>query len=106
MAKTTISKRTDRGSDQFLLRLPDGMRKQLAEVAEREGRTMSAVIVVALAAYFEQERQSAALHAHFKANRLETGTVTIEDIDRKLSELIKKADTSELVEMLKQQLKK
>jgi hypothetical protein len=106
MVKKTISKRTDRGSDQFLLRLPVGMRGQLAEVAEREGRTMSAVIVVALAAYFEQERQSAAVRAQLHANRLETGTVTIEDLDRKLTELTRKIETGELVELLKQQLKK
>ena len=55
MAKKTISKKTDRGSQQFLLRLPGTMRKQLAEVAEREGHTMNAVIVNALALYFNNE---------------------------------------------------
>jgi predicted DNA-binding protein len=60
MVKKTISKRTDHGSEQFLFRLPDGMRKQLAEVAEHEGRTMSSVIVVALAMYFESQRPPAA----------------------------------------------
>jgi hypothetical protein len=55
MVKKTISKRTDRGSEQFLLRLPDGMRVRLAKVAEREGHTMSGVIVAALAMYFAKE---------------------------------------------------
>jgi hypothetical protein len=55
MAKKTISKKTGPGSEQFQLRLPDGMRKQLAEVAEREGRSMNVVIVTALANYFENE---------------------------------------------------
>jgi hypothetical protein len=49
------SKKTGHGSEQFLFRLPKGMRKRLAEVAEREGRTMGAVIVTALAIYFENE---------------------------------------------------
>jgi len=57
MVKKTISKKkvAGRGSEQFQLRLPDGMRKQLAEVAERQGRSMNVVIVTALAEYFENE---------------------------------------------------
>jgi predicted DNA-binding protein len=55
MVKKTISKKTDRGSEQFQLRLPDGMRERLARVAERQGHTMNAVIVTALARYFENE---------------------------------------------------
>lgn len=58
MAKKTISKKTGQGSEQFQLRLPDGMRKQLARVAEREGRSMNVVIVTALAMYFENEDAS------------------------------------------------
>jgi DNA-binding GntR family transcriptional regulator len=46
---------TNRASDKFILRLPEGMRKHLAEVAEREGRSMNAVAVTALAIYFENE---------------------------------------------------
>jgi hypothetical protein len=100
-----ISKRTDHGSEQFLFRLPAGMRKQLAEAAKREGRTMGAVVVAALTVYFETARQSAAVRAQLHANRLETGTVTIEDVDRKLTELTRKLETGELVELIKQQLK-
>jgi hypothetical protein len=43
---------TNRGSDKFILRLPDGMRELLAEVAERERRSMNAVALDALALYF------------------------------------------------------
>ena len=46
---------TNRASDKFILRLPDGMREHLAGVAEREGRSMNAVVVTALAIYFVQE---------------------------------------------------
>jgi hypothetical protein len=113
MVKKTISKKTGPGSDQFQLRLPDGMRKQLAEVAEREGRSMNVVIVTALQMYFEHERQSAALRAQLHAAGPEIGASTdakgLEDrfdqLDRKLTELIEKADTSELVQLLKQKIK-
>jgi predicted transcriptional regulator len=110
MVKKAISKKTGRGSEQFQLRLPDGMRKQLAEVAGREGRTMNAVIVVALVRYFENERQSAALRAQIQApGQGSTDTKGLEDLvvrlDQKLTELIKKADTSELVELIKQKIK-
>ena len=110
MVKKAISKKTGRGSEQFQLRLPDGMRKQLAEVAEREGRTMNAVIVVALVRYFETERQSAALRAQIQApGQGSTDIKGLEDLvvrlDQKLTELIKKADTSELVRLIKQTIK-
>jgi predicted DNA-binding protein len=42
---------TSRESDKFILRLPDGMRERLAEVAENQGRTMNAVVIGALAEY-------------------------------------------------------
>jgi hypothetical protein len=66
---------------------------------------MGAVVVAALTVYFETARQSAAVRAQLHANRLETGTVTIEDVDRKLTELTRKLETGELVELIKQQLK-
>jgi Arc-like DNA binding domain len=58
MAKKTTVKRAGRDSDQFMVRLPDGMRKHLARVAERNGRSMNAEIVTALAMYFENEDAS------------------------------------------------
>ena len=48
-----------RGSDQFMLRLPDGMRDFIAEIAERNGRSMNAEIITALAhyiAYFSPDK--------------------------------------------------
>jgi predicted DNA-binding protein len=44
---------TSRESDKFILRLPDGMRERLSQVAESQGRTMNAVVVGALAEYLE-----------------------------------------------------
>ncbi|MDH0907582.1 Arc family DNA-binding protein [Rhizobium pusense] len=40
--------KTGRGSDQFPLRLPDGMREQIKIAAERNGRSMNAEIVTRL----------------------------------------------------------
>lgn len=40
-----MAKATGRGSDQFNLRLPDGMRDQIAEAAQKSGRSMNAEIV-------------------------------------------------------------
>jgi hypothetical protein len=109
MVKKAISKRTDRGSEQFQLRLPTGMRKQLAEVAEREGRTMNSVIIVALVRYFETERQSAALRAQIAPGQESIDTEGLEDLvvrlDQKLTELIQKADTGEIIQLLKQIIK-
>lgn len=40
--------KTDRSSDQFLLRLPDGMRARLKSAASENGRTLNAEIVLRL----------------------------------------------------------
>jgi hypothetical protein len=37
-----------RDSDKFLLRLPDGMRQQIAQIAEANGRSMNTEIVLRL----------------------------------------------------------
>jgi hypothetical protein len=56
--KKTSPAATSRASDKFILRLPDGMRKHLAKVAEREGRSMNAIAIAALAMYLEKEKQN------------------------------------------------
>ncbi|MGV2104384.1 Arc family DNA-binding protein [Rhizobium sp. 21-4511-3d] len=43
-----VGKQPGRGSDQFPLRLPDGMRDRIKESAERNGRSMNAEIVAML----------------------------------------------------------
>jgi len=50
-AHTRHQAATTRESDKFILRMPDGMRERLAEVAESQGRTMNAVVIGALAEY-------------------------------------------------------
>lgn len=65
-----------RGSDQFPLRLPDGMRDMISEAADRNGRSMNAEIVARIEAYetggkdaFEWRRRFEDEHA--LRNRLE-----------------------------------
>ena len=41
-----------RGSDQFVVRFPDGMRDQIASAAEANGRSMNAEIVSRLEQFF------------------------------------------------------
>jgi len=112
---------TNRESDKIIIRLPAGMRHTLAELAARNGRSMTAEVVAALAVHFENERQSAALRAQLRRSakflaaagpEIGGSTATkgfeemVEQLDRKLTELTRKLETGELVEMLKQQLKK
>lgn len=55
--KKTVSKtRPGRGADQFIVRLPPGMRDTLAELAAEHGRSMNAEVVDALARYVEFAR--------------------------------------------------
>jgi len=53
--KKIISKRVGQGSEQFQLRLPDGMRDDVAAVAARNGRSMNAEILHALAMHLAAE---------------------------------------------------
>lgn len=43
-----MAAKTGRGSDQFVLRLPDGMRDRIKAAAERNNRSMNAEIVATL----------------------------------------------------------
>lgn len=45
-------KHAGRGADQFIVRLPPGMRDAIAKAAESNGRSMNAQVVHALAVYF------------------------------------------------------
>lgn len=46
---------TSRNSDKFVLRMPDGMRDTIAELAKQSGRSMNAEIVYRLQQSIEQE---------------------------------------------------
>jgi predicted DNA-binding protein len=55
MAKQTASTRPGRGADQFIVRMPDGMRDRIAALARVNGRSMNAEIVAALERYIQDE---------------------------------------------------
>lgn len=40
-----------RGADQFMVRMPEGMRDYLANLAEKQGRSMNSLMVMALARF-------------------------------------------------------
>jgi hypothetical protein len=44
-----------RGSDQFVVRFPEGMRDRIAEVAQANGRSMNSEIIARLEASFENK---------------------------------------------------
>jgi hypothetical protein len=56
MAKKPTKTRPGRGSDQFILRLPDGWRNYLAELAGNRGRSMNAEALEALAHHIRISR--------------------------------------------------
>ena len=56
MAKKIVrATKAGRGSDQFMVRMPPGMRSALADAAERSGRSTNAEIVARLAFSFEEQ---------------------------------------------------
>jgi len=50
-----LKKSPGRGSDQFVLRLPDGMRDRIASLAAENGRSMNAEIISRLEQTFEND---------------------------------------------------
>jgi hypothetical protein len=50
-----LKKSPGRGSDQFVLRFPDGMRDRIASLAAENGRSMNAEIISRLEQTFEND---------------------------------------------------
>jgi hypothetical protein len=88
---------TNRESDKIIIRLPAGMRHFLAEQAGRNGRSMNAEVVRALEIYFANEYAS-----QKESQSVATAIKDIRDRLDRLSENLEKADTGELVQLLKQ----
>ena len=59
--KPDHSMKTGRGSDTFMLRLPDGVREQVAIVAENTNRSMNACFVEAIVAWLGTPHPNASL---------------------------------------------
>jgi plasmid stability protein len=102
MAKKPTVKRAGRDSDQFMVRLPDGMREALAELAARNGRSMNAEIVHALAVHFANEASPTESQLSAIETRIKVLLDQLANRHQEITELIiKKADTGELVQLIK-----
>ena len=62
--KATALSRVSRHADQFIVRLPDGMRDRIAEAAKANGRSMNAEIVHRLEQSFTQQATDAVAQIH------------------------------------------
>ena len=80
---------TSRESDKFTLRMPDGMRERLAEVAESQGRTMNAVVIGALAEYLADAKSLESRLAGIEKAILSL-TDKVAEQNQAVSELVKK----------------
>lgn len=89
MAPTKLSTKTAR-ADQYLIRLPDGMRSRLSQLADANGRSMNAEIVSALEQHLAGSDRSSAIEA------------TIHNHQRTLRELESRIQTLESVALLAQ----
>jgi Arc-like DNA binding domain len=58
MAKKTAKRQSGKDTDQFIVRMPPGMRDTFAKLAEERGRSMNSEVVTALAAYIAQDGES------------------------------------------------
>jgi DNA end-binding protein Ku len=78
MARKAPRKRPGRGSDQFMVRFPSGMREEIAQEAQQTGRSMNAEIVARLEASFQTFLNREGLVAVSK--RLEAAAVAFEQL--------------------------
>lgn len=66
------SKSGSRDADKFVVRLPDGIRDQVAAAASADDRSMNSLIVKALREYLDmQKRQQVLLGALMLANQVQ-----------------------------------
>jgi predicted DNA-binding protein len=82
MAKKA-GKRPGRKSDQFIVRLPDGMRDRIAEIASESGRSMNAVVVEALILHLDQVGGDAAFRELW--DKVEALESKVEALDAQLN---------------------
>jgi len=77
MAKKATSKRPGRGADQFIVRLPDGMRDRIANLSRHKGRSMNTEIVDALEKHLDNDVSASELWA--KVERLESKVQALDE---------------------------
>ena len=86
MAKKVVkTTKVGRGSDQFMVRMPPGMRSALSAEAEKSGRSMNAEIVARLDASFEEFLSLEGMVAISK--RLQAGVEFLEEVITDIKDL-------------------
>lgn len=78
MARKVTQKRLGQGSDQFMVRLPEGMRDEIAKQAQQNGRSMNAEIIARLDFSFRELLSPEGLVAMTK--RLQAGVEGLEQL--------------------------
>lgn len=97
---------TNRESDKFIVRLPDGMRDRIKTAAEANNRSMNAEIVARLDASFDEmpevlsdylENRAQKLQLEIRAQRAEARTTEerIKILEHKLIEIVTKIEERE-----------
>lgn len=81
-------KKPGRGSDQFPLRLPDGMRDRVREAAEANGRSMNAEIIARLEQTFEPSPEYTSFGMGALASRLEANAEATEQMLHQMKPLL------------------
>lgn len=97
-----MGKIPSRGSDQFVLRFPPGLRDQIREIAEKNGRSMNAEIIARLMESLETDAIASNPEASFEAmkpildavktevsERYEKRLAAIESVIGDMSKLVK-----------------
>jgi len=84
-----MAAKTGRGSDQFVLRLPDGMRDRIKAAAERNNRSMNAEIVATLEVHFPEPTQLTELQRSLDAAIDQLYSASEEEIFLKKYEVIR-----------------
>lgn len=87
-----IEKKAGRGSDQYMIRLPDGMRDAIAKRADGNDRSMNAEIISAIRKHLDGANRFDELEAFIEKHREEIGWVyqmanDIEELQRKVNEI-------------------
>ncbi|MCL8340122.1 Arc family DNA-binding protein [Pseudomonas mosselii] len=86
-----------RTADKFVVRLPDGMRDQVAYAADADDRSMNSLIVKAIREYLElQQRQQVLLGSLMLAGRVNAAAQAADPRDMFIAANPIKANTAEL----------
>jgi hypothetical protein len=78
MAKKTVEKRAGRGSDQYMIRFPDGLRDAIAKRAAENGRSMNTEIIAAIEQYLEGVDRLSSLEAFIEKHK--ENIVSLDDV--------------------------